>query len=110
MSRSTPSGHWDVVIAGAGPAGLSAALILGRARRRVLICDTGTPRSWASKAMHGFLSRDGVPPAEFLAIGRRELRRYANVKFLPQEVATAGAPTTASSCDWRIGACVAASC
>ncbi|HET9863295.1 MAG TPA: NAD(P)/FAD-dependent oxidoreductase [Steroidobacteraceae bacterium] len=89
MSRSTTSGNWDVVIAGAGPAGLSAALILGRARRRVLICDTGTPRSWASKAMHGFLSRDGVPPAEFLAIGRRELRRYANVKFLPQEVATA---------------------
>jgi thioredoxin reductase len=44
----------DVVIAGAGPAGLSAALVLGRARRTVLVCDTGTPRSWASKEMHGF--------------------------------------------------------
>src|ERR1043165_6220899 len=42
---------WDVVIAGAGPAGLSAALILGRACRRVLLCDTGTPRSWSSKEM-----------------------------------------------------------
>jgi thioredoxin reductase len=82
---------WDVVIAGAGPAGLSAALILGRARRRVLLCDTGTPRSWASKAMHGYLSRDGVPPSEFLAIGRRELRRYPAVKFLPREVQTARA-------------------
>src|SRR3954466_1886241 len=54
----------DVVIAGAGPAGLSAALILGRARRRVLLCDTGSPRSWASKAMHAYLSRDGMSPHE----------------------------------------------
>ena len=78
--------RWDVVIAGAGPAGLSAALVLGRARRRVLLCDTGTPRSWASKEMHAYLSRDGVPPQEFLAIGRRELRRYRGVRYLPQEV------------------------
>lgn len=81
--------RWDVVIAGAGPAGLSAALVLGRARRRVLLCDTGTPRSWASKEMHAYLSRDGVPPQEFLAIGRRELRRYRGVRYLPQEVRTA---------------------
>jgi thioredoxin reductase len=80
---------WDVVIAGAGPAGLSAALILGRARRRVLICDTGTPRSWASKEMHAYLSRDGIAPQEFLALGRREARRYAGVRFLPQEVRAA---------------------
>ncbi len=80
---------WDVVVAGAGPAGLSAALVLGRARRRVLLCDTGTPRSWASKEMHAYLSRDGMPPQEFLELGRREVRRYPGVRYLPQEVCTA---------------------
>jgi thioredoxin reductase len=78
--------EWDVVIAGAGPAGLSAALILGRACRRVLLADTGTPRSWASKAMHGFLSRDGIPPGELRAIAHRELARYPNVTFIRSEV------------------------
>ena len=53
---------YDVIIIGAGPAGLSAALMLGRCRRRVLVCDTGKPRNAASHAMHGFLSRDGMPP------------------------------------------------
>jgi thioredoxin reductase len=78
-----------VVIAGAGPAGLSAALILGRARRRVLLCDTGTPRSWAAKEMHAYLSRDGIPPEDFRNLGRREALRYPGVKFLPQEVSAA---------------------
>lgn len=89
MRERFPRGAWDVVIAGAGPAGLSAALILGRARRRVLLCDTGSPRSWASKEMHAYLSRDGTPPQEFLAIARREARRYPGVRFLPQEVRAA---------------------
>lgn len=80
---------WDVVIAGAGPAGLSAALILGRASRRVLLCDTGTPRSWASKAMHGFLSRDGIKPAQFRRIAHRELARYSSVCFRQVEVSGA---------------------
>ncbi len=80
---------WDVVIVGAGPAGLSAALTLGRCRRRVLLCDTGTPRSWASKAMHGFLSRDGIEPHEFRRIAHRELRRYKNVAFHRGEVVSA---------------------
>jgi thioredoxin reductase len=89
MPERFPRGTWDVVIAGAGPAGLSAALILGRAQRRVLLCDTGTPRSWASKEMHAYLSRDGVSPRDFLGIARREVRRYPGVRFLPQEVCAA---------------------
>ena len=79
----------DVVIAGAGPAGLSAALVLGRACRRVLLCDTGTPRSWASKEMHAYLSRDGIAPQRFLELGRRELRAYSGVRFAPVEVTAA---------------------
>ena len=56
---------FDAVIVGAGPAGLSAALVLGRACRKVLLCDNDTPRNWASKAIHGFLTRDGTAPADF---------------------------------------------
>jgi thioredoxin reductase len=81
--------HWDVVIAGAGPAGLSAALVLGRACRRVLLCDTGTPRSWASKEMHAYLSRDCIAPAKFRDISHREVLKYRGVKFAPVEVVSA---------------------
>ncbi len=77
---------WDVVIAGAGPAGLSAALVLGRACRRVLLCDTGTPRSWASKEMHAYLSRDGFRPDRFRDLSRAEVLKYPGVKFAPVEV------------------------
>lgn len=72
---------YDVVIVGAGPAGLSAALFLGRCRRRVLVCDNGHPRNEASQAMHGFLTRDGMPPLEFLRLAREELRPYETVEF-----------------------------
>lgn len=70
---------YDVVIVGAGPAGLSAALVLGRCRRTVLVCDNGHPRNEASQAMHGFLTRDGVPPLEFLRLARDELTPYTTV-------------------------------
>jgi thioredoxin reductase len=77
---------YDVVIVGAGPAGLSAALILGRCRRRVLICDHGAPRNSASHGLHGFLTRDGIEPSEFLRIGREQLEPYHSVEFKHTEV------------------------
>ena len=67
---------FDVVVVGGGAAGLSAALVLGRARRRVAIVDAGMPRNAPAAHMQGFLSRDGMPPADFLAAGRAEVARY----------------------------------
>jgi len=67
---------YDVVVVGGGPAGLSAALMLGRCRRRVLVCDVGEPRNRRSRALHGYLTRDGIAPPEFNDLGRRELPAY----------------------------------
>lgn len=72
----TPDPAYDALIIGAGPAGLSTALVLGRARRRVLVVDGGEPRNAPAAQMHGFLSRDGMPPTDFLAVGRAEIARY----------------------------------
>jgi thioredoxin reductase len=68
--------RYDVAVVGGGAAGLSAALVLGRARRRVAVIDSGSPRNAPAAHMQGFLSRDGLPPAELLALGRREIERY----------------------------------
>lgn len=76
----------DVIIIGAGPAGLSGALVLGRCRRRVLVCDAGHPRNAASHHLHNYLTRDGIDPAEFLRLGREELQSYETVKLLSLEV------------------------
>ncbi|MBZ4420711.1 NAD(P)/FAD-dependent oxidoreductase [Myxococcus sp. RHSTA-1-4] len=66
----------DVVVVGGGPAGLNAALNLGRGRKKVLLCDAGPPRNAAAVEMHGFATRDGTPPQEFRRIGREQLRPY----------------------------------
>ena len=66
----------DVVIVGGGAAGLGGALVLGRARRRVAVVDAGSPRNAPAAHMQGFLSRDGMPPADFLAAGRAEVTAY----------------------------------
>ena len=71
---------YDVVIVGGGPAGLSAALALGRARRRVLLCDAGEPRNAPAHAAHNVFTRDGTPPLELLQIGRAQLQPYTTVE------------------------------
>lgn len=79
MNPSRPL--YDVLVIGGSVAGLSAALLLGRCRRRVLVCDAGEPRNRFSRAMHGFLSRDGIPPAEFLRVSREQLAAYPGVQL-----------------------------
>ncbi|MEV6561680.1 NAD(P)/FAD-dependent oxidoreductase [Nocardia sp. NPDC051756] len=73
--------HCDVVIVGGGAAGLSAALMLARARYSVVVVDSGQPRNATAAHMHGFLSRDGMPPGELLAAGRAEVAPYG-VEFV----------------------------
>jgi thioredoxin reductase len=70
------AGRFDVVVVGGGPAGLSGALVMARARLVVCVVDAGEPRNRASHAMHGFLGRDGSSPLDLLAAGRGELERY----------------------------------
>jgi len=90
----TMNDSYDVVIVGGGAAGLSAALVLGRARRRVAVVDAGEPRNAPAAALHGFLSRDGMAPADLLAAGRREVTGYG-VEIIEDKVLTAEPGSTA---------------
>ncbi|WP_077799827.1 NAD(P)/FAD-dependent oxidoreductase [Streptomyces sp. JHA26] len=74
-SQKAPE-KYEAIVVGGGAAGLSAALVLGRARRRTLVVDAGEPRNAPSDHLQGYLTRDGVSPAEFLALGREEIARY----------------------------------
>ncbi|MEU3949282.1 NAD(P)/FAD-dependent oxidoreductase [Streptomyces sp. NPDC029526] len=76
MTETHAHTNHDVVVVGGGAAGLSAALVLGRARLRTLVVDAGEPRNAPSSHMQGYLSRDGMAPADFLAVGREEIARY----------------------------------
>lgn len=77
---------YDVVIVGGGPAGLSAALTLGRARKRVLLLDAGTPRNARAHQLHNFVTRDGTPPGEFRRIAHEQLAAYPSVERAAQRV------------------------
>lgn len=77
---------YDCIVVGAGPAGLSGALMLGRCRRSVLVCDAGEPRNGQSDGLHGYLTRDGMHPGEFLRLARQDLERYSTVEFHRGEV------------------------
>jgi thioredoxin reductase len=72
----------DVVIAGGGPGGLSAALVLGRSLKNVAVIDEGKPRNHVTAASHGFLTRDGIKPSELRKIAREQLTKYQNVKII----------------------------
>jgi thioredoxin reductase len=75
----TLTGRFDVAVIGGGAAGLSAALTLARARRAVIVIDAGSPRNAPADGVHGFLTRDGIRPAELLEIGRQEVERYGGL-------------------------------
>ncbi len=72
----------DVAIIGGGPAGLNAALVLGRARKTVAVIDAGRPRNAVTREVHGFLTRDGISPSEFRRIAKEEISAYPAVSFV----------------------------
>lgn len=80
-----------MIIVGAGPAGLNAALLLARARRSVLLCDEGGQRNRYSQALHGFLTRDGINPNEFLKLAKEGVLKYDTVTFQQSRVVHADA-------------------
>lgn len=84
-----PRDLYDAIVVGGGAAGLSAAMLLGRACRSVLLCDDGRPRNAVAERMHGFLTRDGTPPGEMLEIARAQLARYPGVEYAQMHVSQA---------------------
>ncbi|GAP99907.1 NAD(P)/FAD-dependent oxidoreductase [Leptolyngbya sp. NIES-2104] len=91
MNAYATSALLDVIIVGAGPTGLSAALILGRSLEQVLVIDSGKPRNAVSHSANGFFSRDGISPSELLQLGREQLLKYETVRFKTGKVVEAKA-------------------
>ncbi|WP_378731351.1 NAD(P)/FAD-dependent oxidoreductase [Nocardia brasiliensis] len=94
---------YDVVVVGGGAAGLTGALMLGRARRSVLVIDAGAPRNAPADGVHGLLAREGIPPDELLERGRAEVRGYGGqvVSGEVDTVARAGDGFTVTLADGR---------
>jgi threonine dehydrogenase-like Zn-dependent dehydrogenase len=68
---------YDVVIVGAGPAGLNAAIVLGRCQRRVMVCDHGQPRNYAARHIHAFIGAEGISPKDLRETGRKQAENMA---------------------------------
>lgn len=85
MTPPSVSSLWDAIVVGGGAAGLSAALMLGRARRRALVIDAGSPRNRFADHMHGVLGNEGTPPAVLVRKGRQEAAAYG-IEFLDGKV------------------------
>lgn len=90
MSALRSEQMWDVVVAGGGAAGLSAALTLARARRSVVVIDGGQPRNAPARAAHGLLGLEGINPIELLGRGREEAARYGAEIISAQIAESAG--------------------
>jgi thioredoxin reductase len=100
--RPMPGREFDAVIVGGGPAGLSAALVLGRARKRVLVLDTGRPANAASAgSIGGLLGQPAVAPFQLRAAGREQLAEHPNVEF--RDVAVSGARRLAAGYSVSLG-------
>jgi thioredoxin reductase len=98
MPQSNYEFDFDVAIVGGGPAGLSAAVVLGRARRRVVLFDHGKPRNYAAQAVHCFLAQDGISPGKLREIGRDEAKLYGAQLFEAEVVAAAALPAVGKGC------------
>ena len=77
---------FDCAIIGGGPAGLNAALVLGRARRNTILFDNDNARNAVTQESHGFITRDGIKPKEFREIAHKEIGKYPSVIFEKKEV------------------------
>jgi len=86
MWREVMMNQYDCMIIGGGPAGLSAALTLGRARRKVALVDNGTNRNRVTQESHGFLTRDGIKPQEFKNLASKDLESYPSITMMDQTV------------------------
>lgn len=97
------SSEWDCVVVGGGAAGLSAALVLGRARRRTLLVDLDAQSNRAASVIGGLLGYDQRPPAELYAAGRRELQSYPSVEYRAGEVVVGARTDDGLTLDLRDG-------